>query len=286
MSEAAFAHCEALVREGDPDRYFPTLFAPADKRPYLHALYAFSLEVSRIREAVTQSLAGEIRLQWWRDALSGEARGDASANPVAAALEETIARFSLPRAALLALIDARTHDLYDDPIATLNDLEGYCGETYSAIFRLASLVLADGRDPGAADAAGHGGVAWAMTGLMRAFPWTARRGQLYLPPLDILAEHGLARNDVVSGRGGEALKAALRQMRDGAREHLALAQAALADADPRIGPAFLPLALVPLYLDAMERSGYAPFDDVVEVPLWRRLWRLWRASRAGFRGAG
>lgn len=281
MSGDAFAHCEALVREGDPDRYFATLFAPADKRPHLHALYAFSLDVGRIREAVTQPLAGEIRLQWWRDALAGEARGDVAANPVAAALDATIARFDLPREALVALVDARTHDLYDDPVATLNDLEGYCGETSSAIFRLACLVLADGRDPGAADAAGHGGVAWAMTGLMRAFPWTARRGQLFLPPLDILAESGLTREEVVSGRGGDALGAAMKRMRAKAREHLADARAALAGADPRLGPAFLPLSLVPFYLDAMERPGYAPYESVVEVPLWRRLWRLWRASRSG-----
>lgn len=282
MNEAACAHCETFVREGDPDRYYASLFAPADKRPHLFALYAFSLDVARIGEAVTQSLAGEIRLQWWRDAIEGEARGDAAANPVAAALEATITRFDLPRAALVALVDARTQDLYDDPIATLTDLEGYCGETSSAILRLASLILADGRDPGGVDAAGHGGVAWAMTGLMRAFPWTARRGQLYLPPLDILAEFGLTRDDVVSGRGGEALEAALKRMRESARAHLSRARAALAGVDPRIGPAFLPLALAPLYLDVMERPGYAPYESVVEIARWRRLWALWRAARRGW----
>lgn len=282
MSDAAFAHCEALAREGDPDRYFAALFAPAEARPHLFALYAFSLEVGRIREAVSQSLAGEIRLQWWRDALGGEARGDVAANPVAAALDETIRRFDLPRAALVALVDARTHDLYDDPIATLNDLEGYCGETSSALFRLAGIVLAGGRDPGGADAAGHGGVAWAMTGLMRAFPWTTRRGQLYLPPVDVLAEHGLSREDVVSGAGGPALDAALRVMRARARHHLREAEAALAAADPAIWPAFLPLAVVPLYLDAMDRRAYAPYETIVDAALWRRLWRLWRRARTGF----
>src|SRR5947209_4925488 len=120
----AFAHCEAQVREGDPDRYFATLFAPADKRPFLLALYAFSREVARVRETVSEALPGEIRLQWWRDTLQGEARGDVRANPIAAALEETVVRFRLPRQALVDLIDARTFDLYDDPMPTLADLEG------------------------------------------------------------------------------------------------------------------------------------------------------------------
>ena len=132
-SAFAYPHCEALVREGDPDRYWASLFAPADKRPHLNALYAFNFEIARVREAVREALVGEIRLQWWRDALQGEARGDVKANPVAAALDDTIVKFRLPRHALVTLIDARIFDLYDDPMPSLNDLEGYCGETASAL---------------------------------------------------------------------------------------------------------------------------------------------------------
>ena len=155
-----------------------------------------------------EALAGEIRLQWWRDALQGEARGDVRANPVAAALDDTIVQFRLPRQALVDLIDARVFDLYDDPMPSLNDLEGYCGETSSSLIRLAELILADGADPGAADAAGHAGVAYAIAGLLRAFPWHARRGQVYVPA-DLLARHGVARDDIVTGRGGPGLRGAL-----------------------------------------------------------------------------
>ncbi len=279
MTEADYAHCETLLREGDPDRYFATLFAPAEKRPHLFALYAFSFEIARVRDAVSQALAGEIRLQWWRDALAGEARGDLGGNPVAAALDDTIIRFRLPRQPLLDLIDARVHDLYDDPIATLNDLEGYCGETASSIVRLATLVLADGDDPGHAEAAGHAGVAYAMTGLMRAFPWHVRRGQLYLPPVEVLARHATARDRIVAGEDGAEVRAALAEMRTRARDHLEKAEALLAEADSRIGPAFLPLAVTPLYLRAMERRDYDPFTSVIEVPRWRKLLALWLGAR-------
>ena len=44
-------------------------------------------------------------------------------------------------------------------------------------------------------------------------------------------------------------------------------------------PAFLPVALVPGYLAAMERPGYDPFKTAVDVPQWRRQWALWRAAR-------
>src|SRR5690242_2632223 len=95
-----FAHCENLVRAGDKDRWLASLFAPADRRPPLHALYAFNLEVARVRELAREPMAGEIRLQWWREVIAGTRPGEAAAHPVAAALLETIARFGLSRETL------------------------------------------------------------------------------------------------------------------------------------------------------------------------------------------
>jgi phytoene synthase len=273
-----FSHCESLVREGDRDRYFATLFAPADKRPSLFALYAFNLEVARIRASVSDPMPGEIRLQWWRDALQGEARGNVRANPVAAALDGTIVRFRLPRPALVDLVDARTFDLYDDPMPTIADLEGYAGETSSALIRLASIVLNDGSDPGAADAAGHAGVAYGVVGLLRAFPWHARRGQVHLPA-QVFNRHGLSREDIVRGRGGPGLAAALAEIREIAHDHLRRARELNATVSPPIRPAFLPAALVEPYLSRMERRDYDPFRSAVELPQWRRQLILWRAAR-------
>jgi phytoene synthase len=271
----AFTHCEAIVREGDPDRYWATLFAPADRRPYLHALYAFNFEIGRVRESVQEPLVGEIRLQWWRDALQGEMRGDVRSNPVAAALDDTIVRFRLPRQPFVDLIDARIFDLYSDPMLNLNDLEGYCGETASVLVRLASVVLMDGHEPGGVDAAGHGGVAYAITGLLRAFPWHARRGQVYVPA-DILARHGVVRDDIVTGRGGPGLEGALADMRRVARRHLSQARTLSAAVAASALPAFRPLALVEPYLAQMERRDYDPFTTMVDLPQWRRIWALWR----------
>lgn len=275
-----YAYCEALVRDGDPDRFFATFFAPADKRPHLFALYGLSLEISRVRDAVREPTLGDIRLQWWRDTLQGEARGDVRANPVAAALDTTVARFRLPRSALVDLIDARVFDLYDDPMPTVADLEGYCGETSSVLMRLASLILAEGADPGGADAAGHAGIAYAFTGLLRAFPWHARRGQVYVPG-DVLGRHGVTREDITSGRGGPGLVSALADMRGMARNHLDRARKLRATVPPAITPAFLPLALVPSYLREMERRDYDPFRTVVDLTRWRKLWTLWWGARRG-----
>ena len=273
-------HCTTLVREQDPDRYYATLFAPADRRPALFALYAFSSEIARVRETVSSPMPGEIRLQWWRDALRGEARGDVGANPVAAELNRAIRVNSLPRQALVDLIDAREFDLYDDPMPSTGDLEGYLGETSSALVRLASLILAGGGDPGGSDAAGHAGLAIGITGLLRALPWHSRRGQLYLPR-DVLERHGVTREDVVFGRGGPGFVAALADMRGLARRHLVSASDLRGTVTPEIAAAFLPAALVPSYLGLMEKPCFEPLTAIVDRPAWTKIIRMWWARRRG-----
>ena len=82
------AYCADHLRETDRDRYLATLFAPADKREALFALYAFDAEIVRVRDLARELMPGEIRLQWWREVLLGERAGEAAANPVAAAVTE------------------------------------------------------------------------------------------------------------------------------------------------------------------------------------------------------
>lgn len=281
MTGALAGHYEAcadMLRKEDSDRYFSCLFAPEAKRRHLHALYAFSLEIARVRELVSEPLTGEIRMQWWRDVLCGEGRGDIHAHPVAGALLDTVATFNLPVQALKDLIEGRSFDLYDDPMPTRGDLEGYCGETSSALMRLAALVLAGGRDPGGAEAVGHGGVAYAITGLLRALPWHAARGQLYLPG-DLLARHGVTRDEVVAGTVTPGLCDALAELRALARHHFDNALRAAPQMEASTRAALMPLAVVPVYLKRMEAGGYEPFLTMVTAPPWRRLYALWSLSR-------
>lgn len=278
-SAQAYAYCETLTRDHDRDRWLAGLFAPAAARAHLYALTAFSYEVGRLRDFVREPLAGEMRLEWWREALNGAGRGDVAGNPVAAALIDTIERFSLPLQAFDNLLSARKFDLYDDPMPSLNDLEGYCGETCSLLFRLAALILGQGRDLGGVDAAGHAGVAYAMVGLLRALPLTSARGQVYLP-VDILSRCGVSPEDVAARRDSPGLRAALAELRGHARRHLEAAHGLISTVPRELAPAFLSLATLPLYLARMERARYSPFDTIVAAPQWRRQWALWRAAQA------
>jgi 15-cis-phytoene synthase len=273
----AFAHCEALVRAADRDRFLATLFAPAQHRPALFALYAFNVEITRVREAAREPLAGEIRLQWWRDVLSGTGRGDVAAYPEAGALLESVARYRLPLPRLDALIEARRFDLYDEPMTTLAELEAWAEGASSALIALAAQILAPVGDGDIDALCRHAGLAHAIAGLLKAFPAHAARGQLFVP-LEVLERHGAGTRDVAAGRATPQLRGALDEMRQRARDHLQRARELIAAAPPAILPALLPVALAGPTLARMERRGYDPFVPV-EIAPWQRQWLIWRATR-------
>jgi phytoene synthase len=254
------------------------LFAPTGTRPHLFALYAFNLEIARVREIVHEPLAGEIRMQWWADAIAGKDAGDASANPVAAALGATIARYRLPAATLTDLIDARRFDLYNDPMPSLAQLEDYARKTSSALIGLAGRILGAGGDASAVDRlALHAGIGYAIAALLKAFPAHAARGQLFLP-LDLLDRHGARRDDIAAKRATPELRAALSEMRGHARTHLAEARGLIEAVPAAALPALLPAASAGLTLARMDHPGHDPFVPI-EIAQWRRQWRLWRAAR-------
>jgi 15-cis-phytoene synthase len=268
----AFAYCAELVRANDRDRYLATLFAPAETRGALYALYAFNSEVSRVREAAREPLPGEIRLQWWSDVLRGERSGEASANPVASALLAVIDQHHVAPAKLIDLIDAHRFDLYDEPMAGIADLETYARRASSALFALAAQILSGRGAQGVVEPAG---IAYAIVGLLRALPQHAARRQLYVPT-EILDRHQVRTEDLFAGRNGPGLNAALAELRNLARQHLAAASNHMVELPKAALPAFLPLALVRPSLARLQRSD--PFAPA-EIAPWRRQWLIWRAAR-------
>jgi phytoene synthase len=272
--------CLELLKDGDLERYYMCLFSPEEHRHSLAALYAFHYEISRTRDIVSEPMIGEIRLQWWREALTGERKAEAMAHPVAEPLLAAIKRYRLPVSSLINLIDARVFDLYDDPMPGITDLEAYCGETSSALYRLASLILADGREIGPADSAGHAGVAQGITNLLIAMPRHAARGQLYLPG-DLLARHLYSAEEYRARRNNEALAKVLADLRKIARDHLVAARRWLAECPDYLKPAFLSLTSIEPLLGAMEKGNYLPFETRLEPSRLGVLYRFWRAAKVG-----
>lgn len=270
----------AALRAGDRDRYLCALLTPENARAAVAALYAFNLELARIRELITEPMMGEVRLQWWRDLIGGDARGEARANPIAVSLLEAIERHQLPLLLLENMIEARQFDLYDDPMPDRNTFEGYAGETASALIQLCVQVLAPRSADRTSTAAGHAGVAQSIAGALLLLPVHRSRGQVYVPG-DILSACGLDRDGFLDGGNSQAIRQAISGFVALGREHLAAARAASDAVAAEAFAAFLPVVTSQHVFDRAERAGAAVLSEPLQIPQWRRQWRFWRAARKG-----
>jgi phytoene synthase len=279
MTQENLAHAAEALRKRDRDRYLSTLVLTGDVRNAVTALYAFNADIAAVRARVSDPAPGEIRLQWWSDALEGEGHGDVRQNPVADALLNTVARYNIPAGTLLRLIAARRFDLYDDPMPDLETFEGYAGETVSTLYQLAAMILNQGKPIEAGDAAGHLGVAHAMIGHLRAFGHVSAQGRIMLP-WSVFEANGVREGEIFSGVESDGLSEALGQIAELAADHLDNAEAAIDLLPGPLKPAFASTAVLQrqLVLFNQRKSGLftLPADDAD----WRKILRLsWWALR-------
>ena len=147
-----------IVWRQDPDRFFTALFAPAEHREALFALYAFDHELARACVATREPIASLIRLQWWREVVEGARRRHEVAGPVGDALDAG----RLDAGELLGIIDGYEMEVGD--IEGVADLEAY------ALRSAGGVMVAAGRLLGmhGADALRPWGAAYGFSRLLRA----------------------------------------------------------------------------------------------------------------------
>lgn len=132
-SQASRDYCADLVKLRDEDRWLAVQYAPAILQRRLIALAALQCELRNVPAAVSEPPLGEIRLQWWRDALDELRSGrKARAHPV---IEELSAAeiFSIRRYEKLdRAIDATARTLYGSDFTDIDDLATWIDETDGA----------------------------------------------------------------------------------------------------------------------------------------------------------
>jgi phytoene synthase len=266
-----------LVRRHDRDRYQTSLFAPARQRESLFALYAFNYEIARVRETVREPMLGRIRLQWWREVIEAAYDGKPTrkhvvAEPLTAAIRE----HGLTHGEFDRLIDARELDLEDTPPATLAALEDYADASSGALVVLALEVLGV-RDKAVRQIGREIGIAYALTGLMRALPFHAAAGRSYIPT-DVALRAGLDTEGPLPSEGSGPLRAAVREIAEAASQHLKIAK----DSRPRVprtaAAAMLAATIAGQGLLRLERANNDPFTPRLATPDPMQPWRLAMAA--------
>jgi phytoene synthase len=257
------AYCLEQARRFDRDRYLAALFAPSDARADLFALYAFNLELARIRELVREPMMGLIRLQWWRDCIGEIYGGKVRRHQVAQPLAEAVQRHSLPRDLFERIINAREADIDAAPPADIAALRAYAEATGGALLDLAVRTTPAGHADAAALAAARDlGTAWALIGLVRAVPFHARGRRVYIPQA-LLDHAGVPLDDLFEQRPAPTLSRAVSAICTEAEDLLARARETLPRPARGAFPVFLLAVLARRRLDDLARAGH----DVFHPPL-------------------
>jgi len=278
-------YCQQRTAASGSSFYYSFMFLPPDQRRAITALYAFCREVDDIVDEVSEDRVARLKLDWWRHQVA-MAHGAAapspageSPHPVTRALAPAIAAFSLPREPFDEIIDGMQMDLDYNRYDTFADLRLYCHRVAGAVGLLsarifgytnpATLVYADGL-----------GIALQLTNIVRDVAEDARRNRIYLP-LEDLARFGVAEDDLIGRRDGEAVRALVTFEIDRAEQHYADALAALPPEDRRAQRTGLIMAAIYRTLLGEIRAGGARvLSERTSLTPLRKLWIAWKTARA------
>jgi len=269
---AAYAHCAAIAARHGKSYHLATRLLPPDRRPAVHALYAAARTADDLVDLPGPDPAGE--LADWSRALLAELEAGWSDDPVRLALVHTYRRYDIAVDHLVDFLAAMTSDLDVAGYADLAALDRYMWGSAAVIGLQVLPVL--GTAPGVprADAEPYAialGEAFQLTNFVRDVAEDADRGRVYLPA-DLMAAHGVTREQLLAKRFDDRFAALLREM-------IAVVRRRYDDAAP--GTALLApesrdcvRAATALYggiLTAIERADYRVLDRRVRVSRPRRL---------------
>ncbi len=223
------------MRERDEDRWLAAQYAPPAERRALIALYAFQCELRRIPGSVSEPPLGEIRLQWWREALQ-DIRDGKSARGHPVVEEMAVCGIANTEYKLLIdkVIDAAARPFYGEGFNEVSGLVDWLDQADGTIDELAVTVT--GGHASLAETARQAGVAFSL----------AREGVGLAPNLK------------------DEIPSMARSIWDASRPRFK-------KADAKAAPAILHLALTPAYLG---KSG-APFPIYKRMRLFAAMALGW-----------
>lgn len=265
------------AKAGEPDRYLAALLAAEPARQVLLVLAAFAAEVARVPLAVREPAMGEVRLQWWREALDGP--GEIRTGSDVADAARLAVRSDPPLAKLLhALIDGHAAHLEADALQGEDAFWEFVWRAEGAQFAAAAHVLG-GSGETVARAARTAGEAYGVARILFSLHRSLAAGRIPLPQTSVAAA-GLTPDALRTGVPAAQLVPLFGSLSEEARGHLLVARRLARDLPPTVKVAFLPLALVSPYLRAANATVSSGFRSEPRILPFSRVLRI-AAARWG-----
>lgn len=262
----ALSYCANLVRQQDPDRFLISLFAPADRREALWALYAFNYEIARTREVVSDTTLGLIRLQWWRDSITEIYNNETPRrHEILLPLADVIRRYNLPKDLFLNLIYAREFDLEDVAPTNMQGLLHYADFTTTPLNLLTQAIVGVSDTD---DIVRGVSTNYALIGLVRSVPHYVSTRRCMLPE-DVLQASGISVQKLFDFNQKSVLPDVIEKVMQGRTE--------IRNIRSRVLRAHY--ALADIYANQIRALGYNVYDPRMGLPPKFKEARLWFKTR-------
>jgi phytoene synthase len=248
------------------------LLPPAKRRAVYAAYAACRIPDDIVDEAESGTGREEIRrrLDAWVEEVERTYRGNPG-TPATEALAEALARYPIPKDALLGLVEGCRMDLERNRYATFAELERYC-ELVAVTISEISLAIFGTLSHQARLYGRHLAMALQLTNICRDVGEDLLRNRIYLP-LEELARFGVREGDLLQGRADAAGYIALMSFQcERARRHFREANPLPALLAANARPAVRVMGGVyRRVLDRVERNAREAFHTRVELPFWQKL---------------
>jgi len=267
------------ARAHERDRYLAATLSPTEVQADVFAIAAYLGELARIPVFVSEPMIGEIRLQWWRDALANAGPGVATGHPIADAIAAAMQRHGLSKPLLIGMAEAQSLCLYDEPPRDDMELRQHLIKTHGAAFQLVAQVVAGQPVTDWTDWLNRAGYAYGLARTAVEFGAVLGQGRT-LAPRTLLDRHGAQIEGLSARQSQSAGVGILAQLCSTAEAELAGLRK---QAPPRaVRYACLPLAMVRPYCTRVRSSGAAAVERSVQVaPITPVLKLGWAAVLGG-----
>ena len=262
--KASYEECKRLNSLHGKTYYLATLLLPAEKRPYVHALYGFARYADEIVDDLASTLSPQEKadaLRSWSSGVLADLKAGTSSDHIGRALVDTARKFDIPHQHFVDFLHSMEMDLTVTEYQTYDDLLEYVYGS-AAVIGLEMVPIYE--------AAKKLGIAFQLANFIRDVGEDLDRGRVYLP-LQELAKFGVDRAALVRRTLTPEITAALKFQIERVRQLHAEAEIGIAYLDKVSRPCIR--AASELYcgiVDEVEAIGYDIFNKRAKTSTARR----------------
>lgn len=229
-------------------------------RATVFVLRAFYIELAQVRDHVSDSKIGLMRIQYWKDSLNRIYENQAPHSPVALELQKAVHTHRLTKRWLQRIIDARYDRMSNDvQFQSVAEVDNFVESTNSSLNYLILEAL-DVRNVHADHAASHVGKAQGFVTLIRAIHYHVLRNNVYLPR-DVMIKHHVSQEEVIRHCRQQKSKDLIYELASVAHSHLIKANSCAKDIPAAAKIALLPAVATRAYLKALQQVHFDAFDS-------------------------